>query len=284
MNFEQLQILTTLTATKNYRKTAKQLHLTSKDIHKAISTLENELGYPLVNENSDGIISLTMYGEEVVDTSARILKLKQTMLYMLEDLKNADGKLDIKIGSTLPAKQYSLYNNYKTQHPGLNINYVSIDNPSLDMVINDEIDILECEKKVLPNELSFTEIQELPLQVYISSTNDLFTNKSICLDDLKDYKIYVSNNDSVVLHHFINQLDKDHIKYELIDGNDRSIFKVCERDTLYIQEPIITYPYATIKTLPLNDDRFNYSYGLVYKNDAPNVVKNLLASLNFNVK
>ena len=105
MNFEQLNIITTLSEEKSFSKTANKLHLTTSAVSQAVSTLENELGVMLFERSKKGTFPTTK-GQYIIKKAYIILEKKQD-IYTYTSNNTNYPKVRLRIGC-IPGVNYPL--------------------------------------------------------------------------------------------------------------------------------------------------------------------------------
>lgn len=105
MNFEQLNIITTLSEEKSFSKTANKLHLTTSAVSQAVSTLEKELDTKLFERSKRGAFP-TIKGQYIIKKAYIILEKKQD-IYTYTSNKSNFPKLKLNIGC-IPGINYIL--------------------------------------------------------------------------------------------------------------------------------------------------------------------------------
>ncbi|WP_034438915.1 LysR family transcriptional regulator [Clostridium ihumii] len=96
MNFEQLEIITTLSEEKSFSKTANKLHLTTSAISQAVSSLENELKIKIFERSKQGSFP-TIQGQYIIRNAYMILERKKD-IYAYCDKKFQSPKVKLRIG------------------------------------------------------------------------------------------------------------------------------------------------------------------------------------------
>ena len=80
MNIDKLQTFKTLCETMSFTKTAEELYTSQPNVTKQIKSLEEELGYPLI-ERTHKSFTLTEYGKLFYSKSEHSVKEVETWRY-----------------------------------------------------------------------------------------------------------------------------------------------------------------------------------------------------------
>lgn len=105
MNFEQLNIITTLSEEKSFSKTANKLNITTSAVSQGVSLLEEELGIKLFDRSRSGTYPTTK-GQYIINKANFILDKKRE-IYNYASNKSKFPKLKIRIGC-IPGVNYPL--------------------------------------------------------------------------------------------------------------------------------------------------------------------------------
>ncbi|GAA0077763.1 LysR substrate-binding domain-containing protein [Clostridium sp. CTA-5] len=105
MNFEQLQIITTLSQEKSFSKTANKLHITTSAVSQAVSSLEKELGINIFTRSKQGSFPTTK-GQYIIK-NAHIILEKQLDIYDYVSNRINFPKIKLIIGC-IPGVNYPL--------------------------------------------------------------------------------------------------------------------------------------------------------------------------------
>lgn len=105
MNFEQLNIITTLSEEKSFSKTANKLNITTSAVSQGVSLLEEELGIKLFDRSRSGTYPTTK-GQYIINKANFILDKKRE-IYNYASNKSKFPKLKVRIGC-IPGVNYPL--------------------------------------------------------------------------------------------------------------------------------------------------------------------------------
>ena len=98
MNIDKLQTFKTLCETMSFTKTAEELYTSQPNVTKQIKSLEEELGYPLI-ERTHKSFTLTEYGKLFYETAKKVVATMNGGLNALRELADTTSR-SIIIGAT----------------------------------------------------------------------------------------------------------------------------------------------------------------------------------------
>lgn len=284
MNIKQLQTFITVAECGDYRVGAKKQKISLRELHNQLFELRSEINHPLFDEIGIHEVQLTMYGKVFLNSAIRIVNEYNYLENMLSDIEKFDCCQTIRVVSTLPHKLNLLYNEFFKKHPSLKLEYIKdIQNPYISLEKRD-YDILETEltEDEFPPTLTAFPLNTDHLQVYVAYINPLFANKEVTIEELKEYTIYLPESRSKSIDSLYSYLIQNNYSIYRIPTDDYSIFKSCDKNSVYIQEPIGIYSYTSIKSIPLIDSLFDYTYGLLCSKECSKAVSELIESISEN--
>ena len=206
MNFDKLKIFTTLYETRHFSKTAEALYISQPNVTKQIRSLEQELGYPLIERQYKNF-SITAFGELFYRSAVKLLQDYEQTLADLEALAQASQTV-LHIGATpfigstiLPA----VLTQFKQLYPEFQLS-LKIDRSKaiLEELNKGNLNIAFLSEYIPINEklYSFSNIYEDPL-VFICAPNHPLASKPIIhLADLAQ-ETYISKGSHSSLHRFL---------------------------------------------------------------------------------
>ena len=116
------QVLKTVAEQGSFRKAADILGLTPSAISHAISSMESELGFSLLNRSKSGV-TLTNYGEHLLPYVNAVLNSDESLLQAVAEF-NGLKRGKVKVGcfsSVCTSWMPNIMNSFKTQYPDITI-------------------------------------------------------------------------------------------------------------------------------------------------------------------
>lgn len=121
MNFNQLQYLIEIDNCKSMNKAAEKLFITQPALRSAISSLEHELGLPLINRSRQGC-TLTDFGNKVVTEARTMLEIYYGWINYKTSQLNLDGEIHIACFSNICGTIFSNFIlQFHQQYPQLTL-------------------------------------------------------------------------------------------------------------------------------------------------------------------
>lgn len=204
MNWQHLSYFRALAETQNFTQSAKDLYCTPSTLSKAISSLEEELGFPLFIKSGRNSV-LSEYGitfKKYVDESMECLE---------NGIKEIHAQIDEASGSLSMGCIYNLcltylptqIKNFLNLYPNINISLqrqFSVD--VLNNVLSRKIDLGFCadfdmEDKQYTN-LAHELITKREMVFIVSDEHPLACKSYITFDDIKNDKFIISSNPKAI--------------------------------------------------------------------------------------
>ena len=116
------QVLKTVAEQGSFRKAADILGLTPSAISHAISSMESELGFSLLNRSKSGV-TLTNYGEHLLPYVNAVLNSDESLLQAVAEFNGLKrGKVKVGCFSSVCTNWMPhIMNSFKTQYPDITI-------------------------------------------------------------------------------------------------------------------------------------------------------------------
>lgn len=199
MIINKYRVLLEVAKTHNMGKAGKKLMYSQQGISKIIKRLENELGFPLVIKQRDGI-KLTSYAEELLPFVEKLVQAEDVILSAAHEIKESISRQNmIRIGLANESSHIyytSKIGTYlKSFHPDYNIEFVNSDSSEAlaAMLLSRDIDC------VILHEIRSDDVEFVPLYqkifcAVLECGSDLLTKSELTLDDLKDSVLAVTTD------------------------------------------------------------------------------------------
>lgn len=193
----------------NLSRAAKKLHITQPSLSMLVSNWEKQYGLKLFNKNKGRYIGLTKEGEYIYNHSIQLLKLHNSFLYSLEEIKRG-FKGNVKIG--IPPLIISLLFNkcileFMKNYPDIQLNIVEEGAMELQtQLVNGDIDIA-----VLIEPLAYEDVfNTVPLYedklIAVVNENLMINNQeTVTINDIAKENLVIFS-ESFVLNKTINNL------------------------------------------------------------------------------
>lgn len=222
MNFEQLNIITTLSEEKSFSKTANKLSLTTSAVSQGVKSLENELGIELFKRSRNGTFPTTQ-GQYIINKSRFILDKKRE-IYNYAENKNNFPKLKLRIGS-IPGINYPLIKAIQDLEREFPFVELSISEGNTDEILH-KLKEEKCDFALLAFtdnlknhniNYNYKNITEGKFYCSVNNKSNLSKKEIITYKDLKDERIAIYD-DKFLLNFISHAEDK-------IDSDIRILFK-----------------------------------------------------------
>lgn len=199
ISLSQLVVFQSAASLKNFTKTANQLSITQPAVSKSIAGLEQALGISLFVRTKNHMLELTPAGELLYDYCSNLIPDMYQILNRIQ-LVSTSGITTLKIGANVDARNddYLLAIIKKFSDPQESASaenfeplirlmsctdlFHSVRDRKLDAAILCTNEILENDM----NGLCYEELIQIPMAVYIHSSNPLFYRDSLVFDDIID--------------------------------------------------------------------------------------------------
>lgn len=211
MNLPQLYYFRKLAEVQHYTKAAKALFITQPSLSDSIASLEKELGVALFRKKGRNI-ELTKYGREFYQYVNEALGTLEHGIAAIKEISGSiGGTVDIGciptlLGDFLP----NALDLYHEKNPNANFNiFHGMSIAVAEGVRSGTYDIGFCSMVEEMPELVFIPISYQELIVIVQDTHPLANRESICLSELKSYKL-TTYRESIPIGKTVRALLKEH--------------------------------------------------------------------------
>ncbi|MDH4467367.1 MAG: LysR family transcriptional regulator [Bacteriovoracaceae bacterium] len=165
MSIEKLKYYSVVVETKNLRKAAELLGITSGSLSKAVSTLEKELSVKLIRPEGRGI-DITKEGLEVYKKSKKLLEEYHVFFHSIANDSIKPESEQLKMGSFEVFSSYFISKFLQKELPDLNLSLLELPPGKIEeSVLNGSVDFGLTYLPVPNNKLSFIEVGEFEMSI-----------------------------------------------------------------------------------------------------------------------
>ena len=210
MNLSQLYYFKKLAEVQHYTKAAKELFITQPSLSDSIAALEKELGVSLFQKKGRGI-ELTKYGKEFNEYVKEALGiLEHGIASIKEQADDSCGVIDIGcIPTLLNDFLPNTLEHYTAKTPLVQFNiYHGMSLQIAQGVDSGAYDLGFCSMVENQPNLVFVPIMYQELIVIVNNCHPLASKNTICLSDLRDYKV-ITYRDTLPIGKTIKKLLAD---------------------------------------------------------------------------
>lgn len=208
MTIEQIKYFVVLANNKTITTAANQLHISQAGLSKAISLLETELGFSLVQRSRQGTV-LTKKGQAFLPLAKQFISSHNQMVTGAQEIKTANTEIiRIALANTTSFIEQNFIN---LQQSGAKLSLNMGEFPSskiITLVKNGQFDIglvaiNKAAKKTLGN-LKFKLVRKGSLQIYVKKDNPLLKQHSISIKELHQLNFFLFEDE--YNDHLFNEL------------------------------------------------------------------------------
>ncbi len=195
MTLLSYEIFQTILEQGSFAKAAQILHLTPSAISHSISSMEEEIGFPLFIRSKNGV-RLSSAGEEINPYIQKIVASEDALKQAVAQMKGlGTGKVNIGcINSVCLAWIPDIIRSFGEEHPQITVEiYQGSYNDVVDWVRNGTID-LGIVSEAASDGLPFTELMEDDLVAVVPRGYMPESTKSITPEDLKDQPFVIQQD------------------------------------------------------------------------------------------
>ena len=195
MTLLSYEIFQTILEQGSFAKAAQILHLTPSAISHSISSMEEEIGFPLFIRSKNGV-RLSSAGEEINPYIQKIVASEDALKQAVAQMKGlGTGKVNIGcINSVCLAWIPDISRSFGEEHPQITVEiYQGSYNDVVDWVRNGTID-LGIVSEAASDGLPFTELMEDDLVAVVPRGYMPESTKSITPEDLKDQPFVIQQD------------------------------------------------------------------------------------------
>ncbi|MBY5922973.1 LysR family transcriptional regulator [Ferrimonas balearica] len=197
MDLKSLECFLLLSRTRNFTRTAEQLHLTQPTVSKMVQKLEHRLGQPLVKRQPQGL-SLTEAGQHLAQTAARMLEQWQQLEHQFSALSSLEkGNLKLGICPMVSPLAAPLLSTFRKRYPGITLDLYEDGGYGCEKaLLNDR---LEISFTALPTthhgEFSTQSLERYPLWVCLPPSHPLAEAHALDWQALASHPVILYNED-----------------------------------------------------------------------------------------
>lgn len=194
MDFKYIKTFLKIAELRSFSKAAEHLGYSQSAVSTQIARLESELNKTLL-ERIGHKIYLTESGKCFERYAQNIMALTENFHHDLNGNLNIDGTIRIATADSLCSSLFThLFINYQKHYPNVQFHMrTGFTHEMLDWLSSNEIDLIyTLDHKVVHPELKVIQEHIENVSFYIHSSHPLSQKQKICLSDLKEYPIYLT--------------------------------------------------------------------------------------------
>ncbi len=300
MNFEQLEIITTLSEEKSFSKTANKLHMTTSAVSQAVANLEKELKITLFERSKQGSFPTTQ-GQYVIRNAYSILEQKKD-IYTYANKRFQEPKVKLRIGC-IPGINGAIIESIRMlqkEYPFVEVSIIEKNTEELLKELQQkkfDFALIAFSDNIVNHNLQYDIKKILDGSFYFAvNKNDPIANKEVLkYEDIINEPLAIYDDKFLLnyISHIENKIEKSaHILFQT--NNFNSIINAVEQNIAISFGPyyaMINDYYSklnNIKMIPAIEDKDIISAGLWFlqiKNDSLNeIAEELLLSIKNNIK
>ena len=224
MTLQNMNYIIEIASHHSFSEAAKALYISQSTLSVAVREVEKDLGITIFNRNNKGV-TLTYDGEdflkyarEIVEQADYLERRYQHRQYVPMRFSVSCQRLPFVVRAfnrLLNTVSMDTYDMAVRECPTYTVIHDIASNKSELGVLAIHDSHMRTVRKTLEfNEISFTELTQLPIFVFLRNTHPLAGRPSVSLDDLKDFA-FVTYDQEINASHFTEEL----LFYELLDKN-----------------------------------------------------------------
>ncbi|MYL50001.1 LysR family transcriptional regulator [Halobacillus litoralis] len=202
MNFDQLKYILEVSKERSLTKAAKNLHVSTPAISKAITQLEKEFGITIFNRTRQGTIP-TLEGKKLIKGSMDILK-KTEDLYK-EFHPNQSKPLKIGCGPALTYVIYDAFLLFNKENPDIEVEIVEMDKDDILKALKDneisigfsQYDPEEFQRSDITESIDYDFLFNGYTCVCVSKHSPLYHKDRLTVEDIRNEKFVLYNSERV---------------------------------------------------------------------------------------
>ena len=224
MTLQNMKYIIEIASHHSFSEAAKALYVSQSTLSVAVREMEKDLGIAIFNRNNKGV-TLTYDGEdflkyarEIVEQVEYLERRYQHRQYLPMRFSVSSQRLPFvarAFNRLLNTVNMGTYDMAVRECPTYTVIHDIASNKSeLGILAIHASHMRTIQKTLDSNEISFTELAQLPIFVFLCRTHPLADRPSVSLEDLKDYA-FVTYDQEINASHFTEEL----LFYELLDKN-----------------------------------------------------------------
>ena len=276
MNDRQLRSLLKTVECGSFSKAEEALYLSKQALKKQIDSLEEEIGFTLIERTHQGI-ALTPAGKEFCRGAKRILAEIDAVTNRSKAL--AFNKQTIRIENPYHPRLLleNVFNEFSRRFPTIK-QQVILQSSShfVEDILNDRADIAECtyHPELEHSGLAYTRLFPMPYKCLLAGSHPLARNRTIRLEELSGNHVGLLRRNTQLtaeLHHRCENLS-----LEIFTSNDlQNIINICYNSGIFISKAYYINTMQPLIAIPLETDVVPMGV-ILHRREPSQVVKEFL--------
>ncbi len=193
MDITQLQYFRTAAETGSFTRAAEQLHMTQSALSKSIAKLEEEIGLRLF-EREGNRITLNRFGQQFLRDSEPVLSKLSDCVRAVREMAGLEHG-DVRIAISKEVFLDHLIKQFLIDHPGVSFHCYLLSTEQMhDALEKGNIDLVITSQPPAGNGILCQELYADQLEVMLSPSHPLASQKTIRLEQLRNERFIVTNS------------------------------------------------------------------------------------------
>ncbi|MCD8068324.1 MAG: LysR family transcriptional regulator [Lachnospiraceae bacterium] len=276
MNDRQLNSLLKAVECGSFSKAEEELFLSKQALKKQIDTLEDEVGFPLVSRNRQGI-TLTPAGEVFCKEARRILAELNAVIQRCKGIAFHEETIRIENPYHPRLMLEAAFDEFFRRFPTIN-QHIILQNSNylVDDILNNRADVAECtyHSRFETDGIVCTKLFPSPYKCLMTSSNPLARRELLSLEDLRGQKVYMIPGNKTLISE-INENFSD-IEIHTDARNDtQEIQNICYNRGIFISRAYYIDFMHPLVSVPLKTESVPYA-AILHRENPSQVVKEFL--------
>ncbi len=193
MEITQLHYFKTAARYENFTRASQELHITQSALSRSISSLEEEIGFPLFERKRGGKITLNPQGRFFLKYVTNILNSLENAVDAIQEMTGLEnGSIKIGVSESIFLKQ--VFYSFLCRHPNVRLS-CTLQSPEQmkESLLDGTIHFAITKAPIDHADLVWTPLYEDRVTVMLPPGHPLEGRKSIALSELKNEHFIISN-------------------------------------------------------------------------------------------
>lgn len=276
MNDRQLRSLLKTVECGSFSKAEEALYLSKQALKKQIDSLEEEIGFTLIERTHQGI-ALTPAGKEFCRGAKRILAEIDAVTQRSKAL--AFNKQTIRIENPYHPRLLleNAFNEFSKRFPTIKQQVIFQSSSHFaEDILNDRADIAECtyHPELEHSGLAYTKLFPMPYKCLLAGSHPLANNKTIRLEELSGNHVGLLRRNTRLTAEIHRRCEN--LSLEIFTTNDlQNIINICYNNGIFISKAYYINTMQPLIAIPLETDVVPMGV-ILHRQEPSQVVKEFL--------
>lgn len=210
INIKELECFISISECGSITKAAANLYISPQGLSSLVKKIETELEVTLLDRSANGV-ALNEYGTILLDKAKKIVKTNEELQNEIKNLKRLENGMICMVSAYGVLRRLSpeFIFEFTKQNPAIHLDYMEFPDKYIeDMVIEEKADIGYAIGPIDDELFEKIFLYEEEIMLLVRNDDELASNTSISIKDIKDRKFIIESNIFKIHTSFIEKCKK----------------------------------------------------------------------------